>query len=77
MFRQWLEKQEGYFQLTWTNITFIVQISRLFVGFVCGVRSNMTLPDPHLGFNGEVHDIFLKPLKTHTKKEIVYLIFGC
>ena len=32
MFRQWLEKQDGYFQLTWTNIEFIFQISRLFVG---------------------------------------------
>ena len=34
----------------------------------------MTLPDPHLGFNGEVHDIFLKPYKTNTKKKIVFFL---
>ena len=76
MFRQWLEKQEGYFQLTWTNIAFIVQISRLFLGFVCGVRSSMTLPDPHLGFNRKVHDIFLKPYKTHTLKRKLFFFFS-
>ena len=74
MFRQWLEKQKGCFQLTWTNIEFVFQISRLFVGFVCGVRSSMTHTDPHLEFNTEVHDIFLKPYKTHTKKKIVFYL---